>query len=203
MNEYEQRVHLGSEELEDLAMGGTESIPPEAAFHLEACRDCRLEMEGLAALHASLSGLKAHAPSLGFADRVMARVALPVPWRARAWATVRARWLVLTAGLSVAGASTAVTVAWLGSHPEITPGRMVAFLSNRGPAIAWEATRVAAGRLLFDSGIVWSLSSIVSSLTVPDALVVLATIALMGMGAVVGLRRLLSDSPALAPARVS
>ncbi|MFQ5745891.1 MAG: hypothetical protein ACE5HF_01570 [Gemmatimonadota bacterium] len=196
MNGHEQSGHLGPERLEDLVAGRAETRAPAEAAHLDACAECRRDLAALAGIAESLGDLPAFAPRRGFADRVMARVSLPVPWRIRVWRSVRERWIALTAGLAAAGASTVATVAWLGTHPGVTPGGVLSFLGHRGLAAAWSATR-EAGRFLFDSGIAWSLRSLIDSMTVPDALIALATLAVMGMGALVGLRNLLTDAPAL------
>jgi hypothetical protein len=88
-----------------------------------------------------LSRLPAHAPSRGFADRVMARVQLPQPravvlWRrARAWALEPRRAFVL-AGAYAAAASIGLILAvpWvLQQAPAL------------GAAVDWVAARVAGG----------------------------------------------------------
>jgi anti-sigma factor RsiW len=73
-------IHLSAERMQaflegDLPVG--ERGPVEK--HLATCARCSAELEGWRVLFADLSGLGSAAPRVGFADRVMERVQVPVP----------------------------------------------------------------------------------------------------------------------------
>ena len=79
-------THLSAERMQALLEGDLpagERGPVEE--HLAACARCSAELEAWRVLFADLSVLGSAAPRLGFADRVMERVQLPVPARQKSW----------------------------------------------------------------------------------------------------------------------
>ena len=71
-------AHPASERLQDFL---DDALPARhaarVATHLESCEGCASEAEAWRTVYARLGGLDAHAPSAGFAARVMAAVPLP------------------------------------------------------------------------------------------------------------------------------
>lgn len=128
--------------------------------HLEACPACREEVREWRGLLAALEALPTHQPSGGFADAVMARVrvgdrapAAPdalervlgwigggVSWPRALRPRTAGQWAL--AGVAAAAPVTAAVGAFLVlfSHPQLTPGYLLAFL--------WWQLSEAAGALL-------------------------------------------------------
>jgi hypothetical protein len=89
-----------------------------------------------------LATLPRHAPSKGFADRVMAQIALPDPWYVRAAARVGAQlqvfapktsrgWALAAACLALPIAIFGALAAWILSKPYITAHGLVTFTVER------------------------------------------------------------------------
>ncbi len=94
---------------DDLDAFHSASLLPEASRHLSECAECRALVERDRALVSMLESLPDLAPSAGFAERVMARVAAPAPVAAAPRIGVAARRaprFALAASLAIlAGAS--------------------------------------------------------------------------------------------------
>lgn len=145
--------HLREEERELFLPGEGTGTPPEPLRrHVEACQHCHREVEALRALHVALSSLPLFDPSPDFAESVMARVRLPVPWYRRAWATLRAHWVAVAMATTLVVATVGLGAWWLASQPELTLGGLVGFTLDRLTALFWGAV-VAGGRLLWESGL--------------------------------------------------
>jgi hypothetical protein len=145
--------HLLEDELELFLPGeGAGAPPPGLIGHVEACEDCRREVEGLRALHTALTALPALDPPAGFADAVMARVRLPVPWYVRALSALRAHWVAATLAVTVVAATAGLGAWWLASQPELTVGGLLGFTLDRLTALFWGVI-VGAGRLVWESGL--------------------------------------------------
>lgn len=84
-------MHLQDDLIQDLASGLC--ADPEASAHLVSCDTCAQAMASWRPLFDGLAALPAYAPRTGFADRVMARVALPRPAVLALPIRVPARWL--------------------------------------------------------------------------------------------------------------
>ena len=69
-------MHLNTEEIELWAQG---LLPAARAIHLADCSLCRVEAERERKVILELVQLPKFAPSVGFADRVMAQVKIPTP----------------------------------------------------------------------------------------------------------------------------
>ncbi|NNK47687.1 MAG: hypothetical protein HKP01_02300, partial [Gemmatimonadetes bacterium] len=77
---HQERVrHLQAEELESLAIPGDHRLPARSSAHAAECVRCQRDVEELRALHTALQALTPLQPALGFTDRVMQRVRLPLP----------------------------------------------------------------------------------------------------------------------------
>lgn len=144
--------------------------------HLAACARCRAELEAWRLVFAELAELPRLAPSAGFAERVMARVVVPLPLRVRVLARLR-RWLDTlfplpatprtwaTAAAAAAVPLTAVTGLgyWVLSYPRVTPGTLAAYLvwRVRDAAVALLG-RMSAG--LLDSELAYRAYAILEPL---------------------------------------
>lgn len=117
--------------------------------HLNSCARCTTELEEWRAIFAALSSLPHVEPLPGFADRVMAGVRISVPWPARVAALLRrlipgttSGWMLMAALLALPVLATGGALAWLFSHPGLTPGALWFFLRAR----AADALLSLAGR---------------------------------------------------------
>jgi anti-sigma factor RsiW len=135
--------HLGSDLLQDLADGAlTGRQAARARAHLDACDVCAQEMRGWTAVMSRVSDLNRLAPREGFADRVMAGLAVataPAVVRVPAWRralAVGARFVPKTrrAWAALAGASVTPAVTFglvlytVFSHPTLTPQALASFV---------------------------------------------------------------------------
>jgi hypothetical protein len=196
----EATAHLALEGLERIAFGG-EAAPAEGR-HLAGCDRCRAEVADLRALHARLAALAPLAPSAGFADRVMARVQLPAPAWTRALSSLRAHPAAALAAAASALLTVVGGITWMVAYPEITPGAVAALLADRGTALAWQAVLVA-GRAVYDSGIASLVAAFRADLTPWTAVAGLLTLALVAIGSMGVMLRLLDITPRLRPSRES
>lgn len=179
-NDQGRTRHLQAEELESLAIPGDQVLPARGSAHAADCVSCRRDVEELQALHAVLQALTPLQPAVGFTDRVMRSVRLPLPWRVRVLQAVR-RHQVATAA-AFAGAATAVGVGlmWIARYPELTPMTIAAFLVQRSTALLWSGV-MEVGRFVYGSGIVEATQGIAGQLTLLTAFVAVATITLIGL----------------------
>lgn len=188
--------HLTQEQLERFLprlREGTEP-PSEHRRHLEACGRCRHELRELEAVDEALAGLPQLEPSSGFAEAVMARVDLPVPWYRKAWSALRDRWPVMVALLAGAGAS-AGGAAWIVAvRPEITPGGLTSFALEQLSALFWSAV-VAAGRLVWTSGLADSVRTLVGAVEPLEALAAMAILSACAATAGIVMLRLMDAAP--------
>lgn len=76
---------------DDLDAALESSIAPDASQHLDSCQACQDLLEAERELVGLLNGMPRFAPSTGFLDAVMTRVALPDPFALRAFRNLRAR----------------------------------------------------------------------------------------------------------------
>ncbi|MDQ3388785.1 MAG: zf-HC2 domain-containing protein, partial [Gemmatimonadota bacterium] len=98
----------------------------EAEAHLEGCELCAAELEACRALSVALAGLPRFAPSVTFAESVMARVTIAPQGslaRMRRWLPVTRRgWVMLAAALLAPLAPLVAALGWLLSQPLVTVG---------------------------------------------------------------------------------
>jgi hypothetical protein len=107
--------------------------------HLLGCSQCQSDVEEWRALFVALSGLPRFAPSSGFANRVIAGLALPDPWYARLGSYLQRLVPRTTKGWALASACFALPLTltagllwWLLSKPYITPSRLWTFAVDQG-----------------------------------------------------------------------
>ena len=125
--------HLTPEDL-DLWLEGT--LPSSRMVHIEDCPDCFALAHAERRVVAWLGQLPLLAPSAGFADRVMQRVAVPAPvarapWRVLAQPSLLGpRWRAMAAGVGLAVAGSGLSVAWSLGHSD----QLASLLSSAGNA---------------------------------------------------------------------
>lgn len=123
----------------------------------------------------------------------MARVTLPLPWHRRA---VAATWERKTASVSVAaavatlGTGSAVWAIWFES---LRPVALAVWIAGQAGDLVWKAT-IGLGRVAYALGLTDLVGAIGGDLTVGSAVAGLATIALMSIGSLSVMVRLVRES---------
>ena len=135
---------------------------------------------------------------VGFSDRVMQRVRLPLPWRVRVLEAVRRHQLAAAAAFAGAVAAVSVGLMWISRYPELTPVTIAAFLVERSTALLWSGV-MEVGRLVYGSGMVEAAQGVAGQLSASTAFVAVATILLVGLGALRIMLSLMDIDPAVAP----
>lgn len=146
--------------------------------HLASCDRCRNEVAEWRTVLRNLESLERVTPSPGFADRVMARVAVPEPEAARptvsigeriaGWARslgprTRRGWTVAVGAAGAPVAALSVALYALFSHPQLTPTSLAAFLW-------WQVTGLTSGlatgvaNVVTESALVFRLWSVLQNL---------------------------------------
>ncbi len=194
MNEQQiRRTHLTPDEVE-AAVEDFAALADPRRRHLESCRACAGDVEELRRLSAALAALPTWMPSPGFAERVMERVTLPVPWHRRLAAAVRDR---TAAGIGVAATLAALlagTGLWATQFPALRPLALAGWLAGQAGDLFWSAT-LAGGRALYALGLTDLAAALGADLTITSAVAALATVALVGMGALSVMIRLVRHEP--------
>jgi hypothetical protein len=185
--------HIGKELLERIAIGRGDQLPSGASEHLDTCHRCRREASELRELHAALIALAPLRPAAGFAGRVMSRVCLPIPRRVRVARAMRAHWLATSGVVAGTTAAFAAGLALTARYPEVTPWALATFLLDRSLGLVWTGV-MAIGRLVYESGLLVILEEIMEQLTVSSALLTMATLTLVGMGALRIMLRLMDEA---------
>jgi hypothetical protein len=155
-------------------------------------------VEELRALHQTLRTLAVLTPAVGFSDRVMRRVRLPVPLRIRARRAIRRHRLAAAGAFAGVTAAVAVGLAWIASYPELTPVTVAAFLVQRFTAALWSGVMLA-GRFVYGSGIPEAAGEAFGQLTLGTAFAAVATLTVVGLGALRIFLSLMTTSPSARP----
>jgi hypothetical protein len=137
-----------------------------------------------------LASLPRFAPAARFAELVMARVRLPSPWYVSLWAAVRAHWVATVTAAATVTATAVATTYWMLSNPSMTPGGLAIFVWEETRQLAWRAL-VSVGRFAFDTGIPTALSGLAEQVQPAQALLALAAVSLLGIGASLMMLRLI------------
>jgi hypothetical protein len=195
-NDQGRTRHLQAEELESLAIPGDHELPARSSAHAAECVRCRRDVEELQALHALLQALAPLQPVVGFSDRVMRSVRLPLPWRVRVLQAVRRHQVATATAFVGAAAAIGVGLTWIARYPELTPMTVAAFLIQRSTALLWGGV-MEVGRFVYGSGIVEATQGIVGQLTLLTAFVAVATITLIGLASLRIMLSLMDIDPAL------
>jgi hypothetical protein len=191
--------HLRQEELDTIALGGGSQLPARSSAHAADCERCRREAEELRRLHVALLALAPLQPMAGFADRVMRRVSLPLPWRVRVLEAVRAHWVATAAVFAGLAAAVGVGATWTARYPELTPVTVAAFLVERSTSLLWGAV-MEIGRLVYGTGVVSTAQGLAEQVTLLTAFLAVATVTVVGLGALRIMLTLMNTSPGSRPA---
>ena len=188
--------HLQAEELEALAMPGDHKLPARSSAHAAECDRCRRDVEELQTLHALLQALTPLQPVVGFSDRVMQRVRLPLPRRVRVLQAVRRHQVATAAAFAGAAAAVGVGLTWIARYPELTPMTIAAFLVQRSSALLWSGV-MEVGRFVYGSGVLEMARGVAGQVTPVSAFVAVATVTLIGLASFRILLSLMEIDPAL------
>lgn len=201
MNEQHIRqTHLTPDEIEAAAEASA-ALSEARRAHARSCAACAREVAGLRRLSAALAKLPLREPAPGFGDRVMARVRLPVPWHARLAAAIRERTAAGVAVAATLGALLAGTGLWAFRFPHLSPSVLAGWLAGQAGDLLWQGA-MAAGRFAYAMGLTDLAGALQAELTLASAFAALATIALVGVGALsVMIRLVRADTGELVRAR--
>lgn len=197
-----RQTHLTADEIEAAAERSA-ALPGPRTEHVRSCAACAREVDGLRRLSEALRALPATGPAPGFADRVMARVELPLPWHRRLAVAVRER---TAAGVGLAATLAALVAGaglWAVRFPDLTPLTLAGWLAGRAGDFALQLT-MGVGRVAYALGLTDIASALTSDLTLTSLFAAAATVALVGAGSLSVMIRLLRqepDRPELARAR--
>jgi hypothetical protein len=184
--------HLTPEDLDAWLAG---ALAPAAQAHLTACPACRDRAQTEREVVALLEGLPLMSPTAGFADRVMARVAVVQPVRVSTLELLRRRALasrrsmtIAASLLAVIAASMAASVIWTLSH-QTALAAFGGWLGTQAGQAAWLGVRGVASNFIEQP---WFAD--VRALTAsPGRLGIAAALALVAyLSGVLALRRLLA-----------
>lgn len=194
----ESRDHLQLEELDSLAIEGGRALPRRSSAHAAECARCARDVRELKRVHSALLALAPLMPAAGFADRVLRRVRLPIPWRVRIPAAAREHRVATAAAFAGLAGVLGLGAAWAARYPDFTPITVTAFIIEWSTAQLWGAV-MAAGRLVYGSGIVAAAQGLAEQMTLVTAFVAVATVTLVGLGALRIMFTLVNATPAARP----
>ena len=195
-NDQARARHLQSEELDSLAIPGDQALPARSSAHAAECVRCQRDIEELQTLHALLQALAPLQPAVGFTDRVMRSVRLPLPWRVRVLQALRRHQVATVASFAGVAAAVGVGLTWIARYPEVTPMTIAAFLVQRSMALLWSGV-MEVGRFVYGSGILEMAQGVVGQVTPVSAFVAVATVTLIGLASFRILLSLMEIDPAL------
>ncbi len=144
-------AHLSLDDLDAWLAG---HLGQSEQAHLDACDECRdtARTERILARH--LAALTAFSPSAGFADRVMASVAVPDPFALRSMQSARRRLFGTRKAIAAAAmiavvvlGSMAASVGWSLSHPQAIAAAGT-WISGTAAAWAWGGMRALVSGII-------------------------------------------------------
>lgn len=194
MTEHDIRqTHLAPDEIEAAAEGSA-MLSVSLREHARSCAACAREVAELRRLSEALASLSPREPAPGFADRVMARVRLPLPWHRRLALAVRERTAAGIAMTATLGALLAGTGLWAFSFPHLSPTLLAGWLAGHAGDLLWEGA-MTAGRFAYAMGLTDLAGALQAEVSLASAFAALATIALVGVGALSVMIRLVRHEP--------
>lgn len=153
----------------------------EAEAHLRHCARCASELEASRSVIAALDGLPRFEPSPAFSQAVMSRVVparlAAAEARSRRWLpATRKGWIRFSLFSLLPIAPLATLLAWLLSHPMVTPGALWEIASERAGAAAWSLLAGAADLVARSGAVGWvaDLAARVAAAPTETALALLA-----------------------------
>jgi len=195
--------HLTPEDLDAWLAGG---LVPAAQEHLAGCPACQELADTEREIVTLISGLQLMSPSEEFADRVMARVALPQPLRVGTFDLLRQRMFASRRSMAFAAGlllvmlgSMAGSIVWTVGHQE-TLTALGSWLAAQAGQAAWLGVRGVASNFIEQPWFAGfrELASSPARLAIASGLALLAY-----LGGVLALRRLLAlPTPRVAHASV-
>lgn len=174
-------THLTPEEL-DLLLERDAEAAARVEAHLDRCLACRREAAAVRHLHHRLAALPRLETSPGFAQRVMARVRLPVPWYVRVWAAVRERLAVLTVVMATVGVAGGAVGWWLLGRYDVTLGGLAEYGLESLRNLVLEAV-IGLARLAYEVGAVEMVAGVAQGLDPLQALAILGALGAAGLTA--------------------
>jgi hypothetical protein len=185
-------THLSPDEIDSWLSG---TLAREWQQHLDQCQSCLERARAERDIVDQISALPRLGPAAGFADHVMAAVAVPDPFAIRSLQATRRRLFATRRSLAVAASLTllllgsmAGSVAWSLAHQE-TIASLGNWLLSESGQFAWLSLRGLASNLIEQP---W-YSSIRSLLENPIRLAIGSALAsAVYFGGVLALRRLLA-----------
>ena len=185
-------THLSPDEIDSWLAG---TLAQEWQQHLDQCQACLERVRTEREIVEQIAALSLMSPETGFADRVMAAVAIPDPFAIRSLQTARRRILATRRSLAVAASlallllgSMSVSIAWSLTHQE-TLAFIGSWILSQGSQLAWLSVRGVASNLIEQP---W-YNGIGSLLDYPGRLALGSALAsAVYLGGMLALRRLLA-----------
>ena len=185
-------AHLSPDEIDLLLTG---AFAPELQRHLDQCQSCLDQVRADREIAELIAGLPQMSPTEGFADRVMAAVAVPDPFAIRSFQATRRRLLSTPKSFAIAASvllvvlgAMAGSIGWTLTHQE-TMAALGSWVLSQAGQTAWLGVRGLASTFIEQP---WyqSLRALVEN---PARLALISALASLAyLGGVLALRRLLS-----------
>jgi hypothetical protein len=184
--------HLSPDEIDAWLSG---ALAPEGQRHLDQCQACLEQARAEREIADQITALPLMSPADGFADRVMAAVAVPDPFAIRSLQATRRRLFATPKSLAFAAGlvlfllgSMGGSIAWTLTHQE-TMASIGSWLLSQGGQAAWLGVKGLASNFIEQPwyGDIRSLVENPARLALVSALASLAY-----LGGVFALRRLLA-----------
>jgi hypothetical protein len=184
--------HLSPDDFEAWLSG---ALAPELQRHLDECQACLEQARTDREIADQIAMLPLLSPEAGFADRVMASVAVPDPFAIRSLQATRRRLFATPKSLAVAAGlalvllgSMAGSIAWTLTHQQ-TLASLGTWLLTQGGQVMWLGVRGVASNFIEQP---W-YGGIRSVVETPARLAMIsALMSLAYLGGVFALRRLLA-----------
>ena len=189
-------THLTADEL-DLAAANPAGLVDAHRSHVGTCQQCADGVADVREVSVALRDLPVVSPRPGLTERVMARVRLPLPWHRRAVIAARERKGISAAAAATLAALGAGGAVWALQFPALRPAALATWIFGRAGDLLWQAA-IGLGRVAYALGLPDLASAIGADLTLGSAVAGLATIALVSIGSLSVMVRLVSETqPAL------
>jgi hypothetical protein len=144
-------THLSPDEIDSWLAG---TLAQEWQQHLDQCQVCLERVRTERDIVDQIAGLPLISPETGFADLVMAAVAIPDPFAIRSLQATQRRLFATRKSLALAASlsllllgSMAVSIGWSLTHQE-TLASIGGWLLSQGGQIAWLSVRGVASNLI-------------------------------------------------------
>ncbi len=186
-------THLTADEL-DLAAANPAGLVDAQRSHVATCKRCADGVADVRHVSVALRDLPVVSPRPGLAERVMARVRLPLPWHRRAVIAARESKGTSAAAAATLAALGAGGAVWVLRFPELRPIALASWVLGRAGDLLWQAT-IGLGRVAYALGLPDLASAIGADLTVGSVVAGLATITLVSFGSLSVMVRLVRETP--------